>query len=166
MSSLSPRPAHTRPARPAQRLILASCALALTACTPEFDLVLSGGTVIDGTGAAGYEADVGVRDGLIAEIGRIVRRYNAEHAEDGAPRLAERDVLAMVEDARAKDWCQTANLITEGHGSIATLLPLPRGARPLAVGIGSSFSRLQSRHDELREALMAGVAEFSAATAG
>ena len=100
------------------------------------------------------------------EIGRIVRRYNAEHEEAGAPRLAEREVLAMVEEARAMGWCQTANLITEGHGSIATLLPLPLGQRPLAVGIGSSFSRLQSRHDELREALTAGVAEFSSAMAG
>ena len=100
------------------------------------------------------------------EIGRIVRRYNAENPDEGARRLSEREVLGMVETARRQGWCQTANLITEGHGSIATLLPLPRGARPLAVGIGSSFGRLQSRHDELREALMAGVAEFSAATAG
>jgi len=34
-----------------------------------FDLVLRGGTVVDGSGAAPYVADVGIRDGLIAEIG-------------------------------------------------------------------------------------------------
>lgn len=100
------------------------------------------------------------------EIGRIVRRYNAEHDGEAGPRLAEREVLAMVEAARRQGWCQTANLITEGAGSIATLLPLPRGERSLAVGIGSSFSRLQSRHEELRTALIEGVREFSAATSG
>ncbi len=35
------------------------------------DLVIRGGTVIDGTGAEGYLADVGIAGGRIAEIGRI-----------------------------------------------------------------------------------------------
>ncbi|KAF0101241.1 MAG: amidohydrolase 3 [Rhodospirillaceae bacterium] len=35
------------------------------------DLVIRGGTVVDGSGAARFTADIGVRDGRIAEIGRI-----------------------------------------------------------------------------------------------
>ncbi|MBL8556013.1 MAG: amidohydrolase family protein [Phenylobacterium sp.] len=36
-----------------------------------FDLVVRGGTVVDGTGGAAFEADVAVRDGVVAAVGRI-----------------------------------------------------------------------------------------------
>ena len=39
--------------------------------TGEFDLVLRGGRVLDGSGAPDYSADVGVEDGRIAAIGRL-----------------------------------------------------------------------------------------------
>ena len=36
-----------------------------------FDLIIRGGTVVDGTGQAPFEADVGVTQGVIAEVGQI-----------------------------------------------------------------------------------------------
>jgi N-acyl-D-aspartate/D-glutamate deacylase len=38
---------------------------------PEFDLVVRGGTVFDGLGAEGCEADVAVRDGKVVAVGKV-----------------------------------------------------------------------------------------------
>ena len=37
----------------------------------QFDLVIRGGTRVDGTGGAPREADVAVKDGRIAAVGRV-----------------------------------------------------------------------------------------------
>jgi N-acyl-D-aspartate/D-glutamate deacylase len=37
----------------------------------EHDLVVRGGTVIDGTGAAPVSADVAISGGVITEVGRV-----------------------------------------------------------------------------------------------
>jgi N-acyl-D-aspartate/D-glutamate deacylase len=36
-----------------------------------YDLVITNGMVIDGTGAKRYQADVAIADGRIAEIGKV-----------------------------------------------------------------------------------------------
>jgi dihydroorotase/N-acyl-D-amino-acid deacylase len=49
-------------------LLLNSLALAQT---PSFDLVITNGHIIDGTGSPWYSADLGIRDGKIAAIGNL-----------------------------------------------------------------------------------------------
>ncbi|HEU5185944.1 MAG TPA: hypothetical protein VFU01_15335, partial [Gemmatimonadaceae bacterium] len=52
--------------------LLAGCASTASrgAATPEFDLVITGGRLIDGTGAARYRADVAITGDRIALVSR------------------------------------------------------------------------------------------------
>ncbi len=49
-----------------------------------FDTIIRGGTVIDGTGAAGVAADVGIKDGRIAAIGKLDENARETIDADGA----------------------------------------------------------------------------------
>src|SRR5579862_4659785 len=48
------------------------------------DLVIRGGTVVDGTGSPGRTADVAVEGGIVVEVGRVDARGRQELDADGA----------------------------------------------------------------------------------
>jgi len=51
-----------------------SCIVAVASpaqLSEEYDLVILNGTVVDGTGALGFQADVGIKDGKIAKISNL-----------------------------------------------------------------------------------------------
>ena len=50
----------------------------------EFDLIVRGGSVVDGTGAPARSADVAVRDGVVVEVGAVSGTGREEVDADGA----------------------------------------------------------------------------------
>ena len=50
----------------------------------DFDLLVRGGTVIDGTGAGAFTADVGLKDGKVVEVGQLSGSANQIIDADGA----------------------------------------------------------------------------------
>ena len=54
-----------------QILILIIIACSTLQCSREYEVVISGGTIYDGSGEAPFSADIGISDGVIQAIGRI-----------------------------------------------------------------------------------------------
>jgi N-acyl-D-aspartate/D-glutamate deacylase len=57
--------------------LLAGLAAPVYAEGPTYDVIIRGGTVIDGTGSPGFAADVAIKDGHIAFVGSIPAEYTA-----------------------------------------------------------------------------------------
>jgi N-acyl-D-aspartate/D-glutamate deacylase len=67
-------------------LLVAAIAISACSTAPEFDVVISGGTVIDGTGAEPRLADVGIKGDRIAAIGNLTNR-SASNRVDATGRM-------------------------------------------------------------------------------
>ena len=50
----------------------------------EFDLIVRGGHLVDGTDSPGRTADVAIREGIVVEVGRVTGRADREIDADGA----------------------------------------------------------------------------------
>ena len=53
---------------------LVFCTAALFSQSTDFDILITGGKVVDGTGAGWFHADIGIRGDSIAAIGRLDQR--------------------------------------------------------------------------------------------
>lgn len=100
--------------------------LLLGACSPPqddgpWDVLLSGGTVVDGTGAPGFTADVAVRDGVIVRVS----------AEPLDPERAER-----VIDARDR---VVAPGFIDVHAHLDPLLDLPGAESHVRQGVTTAL---------------------------
>jgi len=73
----------------------AAAAPARDAPPPSFDLIIEHGHVIDGTGAPWYAADVGIRAGRIAAIGRL-DQASAQQRIDAAGRVVAPGFIDML----------------------------------------------------------------------
>lgn len=105
------------------------------------DLVFRNGFVVDGTGAPGFHADVGVKDGLISEIGQIGgEAREVINAEDRvvAPGFIDPQThfdVQLLWDGAARPCLQHGvTTIVPGNCSLS-LAPLREKDRPAVVGM-------------------------------
>ncbi|MFC1557542.1 amidohydrolase family protein, partial [candidate division KSB1 bacterium] len=52
-------------------MLYAGAAMLLAGCAKPYDIIISGGTVIDGTGSGRFSANIGIKDGVINKVGDI-----------------------------------------------------------------------------------------------
>ncbi len=100
-----------------------SCERATAQASP--DLILRGGTIVDGTGAPGRHADVAIRGGVIVAVGRNLRR---------AANTRIIDVTGLV----------VAPGFIDPHAHISTIAQQPDAENFLRQGITTIFNSLHS----------------------
>ena len=118
------------------RLLFAALLLVaapLAAQQPRYDILIAGGTVVDGTGAPGYRADVAITGDRIALVSRdAIAHTSARRVIDASGRIvspgfidlhAHLEPLPQLPDARSA--------ITQG---VTTALGGPDGGSPLPLG--------------------------------
>ncbi len=106
-------------------LLIAIAASALLGTQPgaaeePLDIVLLGGRIVDGTGAPWYRADVGIRDGKIARIGRI-KAEGSKQALDASGLVVAPgfiDMMGQTATPMLDDPATAMNLLTQGITTI------------------------------------------------
>jgi len=86
----------------------------------QYDIVLLGGRVVDGTGAPWYIADLGIRDGRIAKIGRI-GKAGAGRAIDVSGLVVAPgfiDMMGQTATPMLENPTTSLNLLTQGITTI------------------------------------------------
>ncbi len=117
--------------------LLVACAATPAQPVDSFDIVLQDGWVVDGTGAPRYVADIGIRHGKIAEIGRIDREGSERTilakgliVAPGFIDMMGQTATPMLDDPESAMNLLTQGITTINAGEGASAAPLaPEAAR-------------------------------------
>ena len=164
-----------RPRRPAPRtlLTLAATLTALAACAPRaaeratapaerYDIVIVGGSVLDGTGAPAVRADVGIRGDTIVRVsatplprdgaGRVIDAAGMIVAPGFVDLHAHLDPLLRLPDAESHVRQGVTTALGGPDGSAPSpLAPYLDSAQALGVGMNVAFL---AGHNTIRRAVM------------
>jgi N-acyl-D-aspartate/D-glutamate deacylase len=129
--------------------------------SPRYDVVIAGGTVIDGTGRAGTVADVAIKDGRIAAIGRIPRSQAAQVVEAAGLVVAPGfvDVHTHADDLVTRP--AAANFVRMG---VTTIVAGNCGSS--ALDVGAALSALRDNPAAINFATLVGHNTVRAAVMG
>jgi N-acyl-D-amino-acid deacylase len=147
------------------RLALAAALLAATttpAQQPRYDLLITGGTVIDGTGAARYRADVAITGDRVALVSRTaIPRSSAKRVIDAAGRIVAPGFIDL--HAHLEPLPQLPGARSAATQGVTTALGGPDGGSPWPLapylaarekqGIGINVAYLVG-HNTVRRAVM------------
>lgn len=128
--------------------LLALMQPALTAAAAqlaEFDVLIANARVVDGTGNPWYRADVGIRDGRIAAIGRLAGA-RAARTVDAADRVLAPGFIDLMGQSTSVYLQDRATALSRLHQGITTHVsgegwsqaPRSENARPLELEDGQS----------------------------
>jgi len=96
-----------------------------------YDLLIAGGTVVDGTGRAGVPADVAVKDGRIAAVGRVPRSQAAQVIDAAGLTVAPGFIDVHTHAENIADRPAASNFVRMG---VTTLVAGNCGSSALDVG--------------------------------
>jgi N-acyl-D-amino-acid deacylase len=101
-------------------LICASAWVAEARAQESFDILIKGGRVVDGTGTPWYTADIGVREGKIAKIGRLTENSGRRVLDAAGLVVAPGfiDMMGQTATPMLKDPATALNLLTQGITTI------------------------------------------------
>lgn len=92
----------------------------LASAADEYDLVLRGGRIVDGTGAPWYHGDIAIRDGMIVGLGRLPGT-NAQRTIDASGLVVAPgfiDMMGQTASPFLTDPKAAINLLTQGITTI------------------------------------------------
>ncbi|HEY8470034.1 MAG TPA: D-aminoacylase [Longimicrobiales bacterium] len=127
-----------------------------------YDLLITGGTVVDGTGAPGYAADVAVREGRIVRVSREpLRRESAARVIDASGHVVAPGFIDL--HAHLDPLLRLPGAESHVRQGVTTALGGPDGTAPLplaayldsaqALGLGMNVAFLAG-HNTIRRRVM------------
>ena len=110
-------------------LAVATLSAAAVACASPttYDLILRGGTIVDGTGREPYRGDVAIAGDRIAAVGELGRARGLEEI-DATGLMVAPGFINIHSHARAEGLPTAANMLSQG---VTTEILNPDGAGPL-----------------------------------
>lgn len=132
--------------------ILALALMLSAAGTPAARLVITGCTVVDGSGRGGFEADVAIEDGVIVAIGEISRRPD-DTVISAAGKILSPGFIDLHNHS-AQGLLESADAASQVSQGITTIVIGPDGGSPYPVN--AYLKRLEEKKTAVNVALMVG----------